>query len=665
MKNPTGKSVKAKPASKKGTGAGPATDAKAAPAAAAQAEGKPAAQGSSSSGGGGGGKGLDYYAFLDPNGTFQCTFSQPIDGGKSVKVSSLNVPGVMQKSSLQITTGDVSGGNGRFSWTATVQGSPTPIYSRYADIDAALGSLGNSNMDHMLGTPSQFYPAWWALSYGFFDSWLPDMGLTNKDQAYVYLTRSMSDWMGQLASEMGTALAQQPFSVWALPGAHDSGMFDMTAMDKIIEDATLIAVLCPAYGPVLAAAKIASEIALLSGQFRRGVINFAMTQKDNFTAMLNLGVRYFDFRPGYCYKTVLDGIYHQHAVIPGCNYKEFLTEVMTWLAIHTGEIVVISLNFQGFADDAMQPTPEKLASVVAEVQKTTNTEKIVLGDKSDLSTCYETLMAENKRLIFLNQVSVPQANATKNDSYNADVYATTNVNNILEALAGMTVTGQAEADCDYTVLQLQGTSTDTLEGKVDSAASLSNASSPLMSTKPGFDNQTYPWLLENVSKNLSAGQLVVFLNDFADNALASVAVEVTKQRMKQLPDLWFIKTQNTGTGTIEVHQRTAASNFQTGIDTGTTLSPANASNGILQMVGSDLWFIQTQNLGAQSNSTAGSNVSGHYRRLHRQPCDCFFADEGFGPESLKANSLNAQNRSNNKNVLLQCRAPSDPLPGRS
>ena len=60
-------------------------------------------------------------------------------------------------------------------------------------------------------------------------------------------------------------------------------------------------------------------------------------------------------------------------------------------------------------------------------------------------------------------------------------------------------------------------------------------------------------------------------------------------------DLWFIKTKNAASGFVEVHQRTAASGYKTGIDSATSIGLADADNGSFQMVGSDLWFIKTKN----------------------------------------------------------------------
>jgi len=50
-------------------------------------------------------------------------------------------------------------------------------------------------------------------------------------------------------------------------------------------------------------------------------------------------------------------------------------------------------------------------------------------------------------------------------------------------------------------------------------------------------------------------------------------------------DLAFIKTNNTGTGTVEVHIASAASNYQTRtVETGTTFAPDPAKNGTWQML---------------------------------------------------------------------------------
>ena len=64
------------------------------------------------------------------------------------------------------------------------------------------------------------------------------------------------------------------------------------------------------------------------------------------------------------------------------------------------------------------------------------------------------------------------------------------------------------------------------------------------------------------------------------------------------PDLYFVKTKNTGTGHVEVHVATSRSGYQSsGGDWSTWFSSADADNGFFQMVGSDLYFVKTKNTG--------------------------------------------------------------------
>ena len=79
---------------------------------------------------------------------------------------------------------------------------------------------------------------------------------------------------------------------------------------------------------------------------------------------------------------------------------------------------------------------------------------------------------------------------------------------------------------------LVGSNHDVTAG---SFLTLSDASSPLLSTKARFDATTYPWLVktENVAKR-AGKSLVVLMNDFIDNALTSHAIAMTRQRAAML-----------------------------------------------------------------------------------------------------------------------------------
>jgi hypothetical protein len=85
------------------------------------------------------------------------------------------------------------------------------------------------------------------------------------------------------------------------------------------------------------------------------------------------------------------------------------------------------------------------------------------------------------------------------------------------------------------------------------------------------------------------------------------------------PDLWFIKTKNTGSGHVEVHTATASSGYQSAsIHAASWFSTADANNGWFQMVGTDLYFIKTKNTGSghvevhTATAASGYKSGGHY-----------------------------------------------------
>jgi hypothetical protein len=473
-----------------------------------------------------GSKGVDYYAYLDPTMPFAGQVSKPINKAASTQTFPLT-PGSMQHGNLQIEDSDVPWlDNGRFSWQVQL-GAPI-VASGYAEISPFSGNLGDSSMGNMLGTPSQFdFNQGWAVSYGFYDADSSKAGvLTNQDQFYAYATRDLSTWMSNLYKESGGNL---DFQTLVLPGAHDAGMFDPTMLTTVAGSAAFLGLLGGALG--FAVSALATPMVI------RGAINFAFTQKDNVTSMLNLGIRYFDFRPGYCCAGIASGsltttLYHQHLFVPGYPYQSFLVDVLNWLKAHPTEIVVINLNHQGFASDSMIPTLDVLNQVLSDAQAATGTQQsIVPGSYGDINL-YREMLGANKRLIFLNQFGYP-SDTVKWDSYSDDLYKTTDVNNILTALKNMNPLNKPAQSC-YTVLQVQGTATGaSFLGNASKAFTLSDTSSPLMSTKPGFDNQTYPWLVDNLATIAPvANELIVILNDFADNALTNLVVGLNESRLR-------------------------------------------------------------------------------------------------------------------------------------
>lgn len=460
-------------------------------------------------------KGVDCYSYLT-DARYSVQFTAPKE---AVQPTGLHV---VNHANLQVDSSNLPWYEftGRFQWNAQENGAT--VASQYNDINTVTGNLNGGTMMVMLNTPS-ILASDHSIAYGFYDAGPGTTGLTNQDQSYAYFTDPLASWMGDLTNASPDA-ANQPLHSLVLAGAHDTGMNTMNTTIAILNSplASILLGAVAAFIPFVGL--LAATIAPLAIQ------NLAITQKDSITTMLNLGVRYFDFRPGYLYpglRAFSEDLYHQHAVIPGMPYAQFLEEVLVWLNTHPSELVVVSCNTQGFADDSMKPSPADLDAYLANARSATGvTEAMVgTGDAAALGQSIGALRANHQRLIFLNQIN---GETTKYDSY-SDAYATLQPGPILAALEGMTPTGQAGAT--YTVLQLQGTSTSIKSVIVGAIATTSSTSSPLMSTKAYFDQSTLAWASANVATRLSNGYLTVLLNDFVENATASTAIAISKQRM--------------------------------------------------------------------------------------------------------------------------------------
>jgi len=97
----------------------------------------------------------------------------------------------------------------------------------------------------------------------------------------------------------------------------------------------------------------------------RAIRNISLTQKEDISTQLNLGVRYFDFRPGHYAWDAKSSLFHQHNVVPGCSLDSFCHQIIQFLEEHESEVVVVSLNTSGFANDAMKPEESE---VIVQIQ---------------------------------------------------------------------------------------------------------------------------------------------------------------------------------------------------------------------------------------------------------------------------------------------------------
>jgi hypothetical protein len=433
-------------------------------------------------------KGVDYYGYINQD-QFSVAFSGPDVGSTLTKANNFT------QQNLQIESGNIPGaGNytGKYQWTALATGT---VASAYNNINSLTGNLEGGTMTVMLQTPSLFTQGS-TVCYGFYDAGPGTSGLTDQDQSYVYFTDNMSNWMTYLTTHYQGTAGSKPFYDCVLAGAHDAGMFTLDTVNQILASSegeaflAALVLLIPLFGGIAAA------------EAPTAITNFALTQKDDIIAMLNVGVRYFDFRPGTLYPAFAgfsSARYHQHLMIPGYPYIAFLEDILTWLMANPGEIVVVNCNIQGFASASMIPTPAQLDEDLTTAMTNTNCQGIVAGDASSLGQSLSSLVSSGTRLIFLNQID---GETTKYDSYNSTAYATLVPAPILAALNGMTSAGQD--GFTYTVLQLQGTCTNIESVELGTLVTLSQSSSPLMSTKAYFDTATLPWAFNNVYGNLTA-----------------------------------------------------------------------------------------------------------------------------------------------------------------
>jgi hypothetical protein len=442
--------------------------------------------------------------------------------------------------------------SGRFNLRAFAD--DREVLCKWAEINpysgGAVGSDSGDNLNNMMAhQQSMVIPGQCAVSFGFFDAG----GYSGwSDRAYLYVTRDLSTWMGDLGVDPTV-----PFAAFTLPGSHDAGMFTVPESDE--QARTIVGAIVEYWngltpsakmGALAAAGFAATEmmagafaallqslsavvlgVGVIAGVPRRALINLANTQKDTIAMQLRLGVRCFDCRPGYN----LDGhdkvLRHQHAFVPGARFDVILKDITEFLVDHPQEVVVVQISGAGFMNhDKMDPAAGAVAEAITTALRnapppshpeTASKKPLTQGGAECFAKPYQTLVADNQRLIVFS----PGSTDTRS-SYTDDDYKTQDP---LKVLHRLEVTLK-EPEKTWTCLQLQGTYNGTTTGVLSGIANLSNASSPLMWTKSEFDRLTYPWALATIPAQRGRN-LLVLLNDFADNALADVCIKLTQREL--------------------------------------------------------------------------------------------------------------------------------------
>ncbi|OAA57400.1 phospholipase c [Niveomyces insectorum RCEF 264] len=417
--------------------------------------------------------------------------------------------------------------DGRFAFKVLRDGHT--VTEQWVDVNALTGNLGDGTMKKIADTRSVLDGAGIIVSYGFYEAGGGHAGLPNRHQCYVTVTPNYATWMAQVAPP-GSPQADRPFRRLVLPAAHDIGMNSMENCKAVLAHAgsAVITTLLKEskWAGQLADAVSSRAIEAIAPNI---VSSLAITQKDTLDTILQLGARYFEFRPAHCHEAVLptkalpDGLYFQHSAIPGMAYERFLDDIVRFLAAHPDEIVVVQLRWDGVPDACKRPLEQDLhANVDAALAKIGHA--VAVGTLDDLKgASIAQLRSDRKRLLVLVNVD---ALSTYTDEGNATLTGDSLVAGFGAALAPQKVDGKA-----FVNIQCQATATNLPGAVVVSVLEANASTSCLLATKALCDAKTLPWVRDNALSACGDKELVVVMNDFFDGATADVAIELSRRRL--------------------------------------------------------------------------------------------------------------------------------------
>jgi hypothetical protein len=464
-------------------------------------------------------KGVQCYSYIAVPGV-QIEFSVP---GTTVTKTQLRQYG---NDHLEVDKEHIHGPfnfNGTFAFKVTQNGNQ--IANESVEINALTGNLGSGTMKS-LSDQTSLTTGDVIINYGFYDAGPGVAGLPSSDQCYVTVTPNYSGWQGQIAPA-GSPQASKPFSRFFLPAAHDIGMNSMQNADAVLSSPAIVDALIT-INPVFA--KIAQTMSHDAVMHIAPTIvqALAITQKDTLSTILNLGARYFEFRPAFLHKAIRsahpipDVLYFSHSAIPGMAYEQFLHDVVAFLVANPGEIIVVQLRWDGVPADCAHPSDQDLATYMSAALAASNG-SIIQGSVNDMrNLSIQQLRDQKKRLLLFGPVD---SFSTYTDAGNA----TLNGDSIIDEFNR--ITPQSEAGKPFTNLQCQATATNIPDAVAYSVVSANAGNSCLMATKPICDSKTLPWIQANAGR-LGEGELVVAMNDFFDGATADVCVEWSKKRLE-------------------------------------------------------------------------------------------------------------------------------------
>lgn len=476
-------------------------------------------------------KGLSVYSYISPHlppNQYAVEFTVPGPQGtilngvgdnfivKSLEMESKHIHGLTNYT-------------GKFEWRVLKEG--VEVASAYNMINSFTGDLeGGAMISTQHFSPFVLNDA--IITYGFYDAGHGDVGLTNRDQCYVTICpRANQNWMGALAPP-GSPEADLPFARFVLPAPHDNGMNSMDNANAVLKG------ISPSHVPYLK--ELFPRLSFFSHLPDTAVAHMlpnivygtSITQKKPIATMLELGARYFEFRPAKLLplfqeiSNLENKYYFQHACIPGLAFDEFLDAQVTFLDTHPTEIVVLHIRYDNIPAACLKPTQDGLADLLrAACSKAKNVDQVyplTWTDRTAFQQPISTLRANNTRLILLHI-------AEKYDSWTAMSYATLHTESILARFNSMNT--ESQLSTDITILQCQATSQSIKEVLVYSVVASNAATSCLTSTKAMGDMRTLPWIRDNVNRRLKAERNVVVMNDFIDGATCDTCIELSRERL--------------------------------------------------------------------------------------------------------------------------------------
>ncbi|AEO70625.1 1a08f054-4b4c-4d59-a3db-19cf3f7fa826 [Thermothielavioides terrestris] len=416
---------------------------------------------------------------------------------------------------------------GRFTFKVYQHGNQ--ITEQWISVNAITGNASGGTMESIANTPSILHNNDFIVSYGFYEAGSGHDLLPKQHQCYITIAPNYASWIGSVAPP-GSDLENKPFTRLVLPAAHDVGMNSMESTDAVLRrvGGAVVGTLV-GNSPVLTqlADKLSGDaIALIAPNI---IFSLAITQKDSLATMLQIGARYFEFRPAHLHSAVRssgalpDRLYFQHGAIPGMAYDAFLRDVVTFLRAHPAEIVMVQLRFDGVPDACARPSDEEKRQYLDEALRQAHGE-LVVGNLDDMKRAsIAQLRRERKRLIMLDGVD---SLSTYSDEGNATVTGDSIVAALPRVLTPDNQRGKA-----FVNIQCQATASNIPKAVVYSVLEASATTSCLLATKGICDSKTLPWCRDNVLRTCELDQLVVMMNDWIDGATADVAVNLSRERL--------------------------------------------------------------------------------------------------------------------------------------